>query len=61
VSCYLCPSFAALRDGPHREMLGSIETFLHEAQDISDKRILMQLEDVRLAIRQVLDQLPGEE
>ncbi len=60
VSCYLCPSFAALRDGPHREMLSSIETFLHEARDISDKRILMQLEDVRIAIRQVLDQLPGD-
>ena len=60
VSCYLCPSFAALRDGPHREMLSSIEIFLHEARDISDKRILMQLEDVRVAIRQVLDQVLGD-
>jgi hypothetical protein len=50
VSCYLCPSFAALRDGPHREMLHSIEAFLNESQVISDKRILMQLEDVRIAI-----------
>ena len=31
-----------------------------EARDISDKRILMQLEDVRVAIRQVLDQVPGD-
>ena len=61
LSCYLCPSFAALRDGPHREMLISIEAFLNENQESSDKRILMQLADVRIAIRQVLDQLPGEE
>jgi len=61
LSCYLCPSFAALRDGPHREMLDSIEAFLKAIQETSDKRILMQLEDVRIAIRQVLDQLPGDE
>jgi len=61
LSCYLCPSFAAFRDGPHREMLNSIEAFLNGSQDTSDKRILMQLADVRVAIRQVLDQLPREE
>lgn len=61
ISCYLCPSFAALRDGPHREMLNSIETFLNGNEETSDKRILAQLADVRIAIRQVLDQLPGEE
>jgi hypothetical protein len=60
LSCYLCPSFAALRDGPHREMLNSIEVFLNGNQDTSDKRILMQLADVRIAVRQVLDQLPAE-
>jgi hypothetical protein len=61
LSCYLCPSFAALRDGPHREMLISIEAFLNGNQEANDKRILMQLADVRVAIRQVLDQLPGAE
>lgn len=61
VSCYLCPSFAARHDGPHREMLHSIDAFLNERETISDKRILMQLEDVRIAIREVLDQLSGEE
>ena len=61
LSCYLCPSFAALRDGPHREMLDSIEVFLKGNQEASDKRILMQLADVRVAIHQALDQLPGEE
>ena len=44
LSCYLCPSFAALRDGPHREMLTSIEAFLNGNQETSDKRILMQLQ-----------------
>jgi hypothetical protein len=57
VSCYLCPSFAALRTGPHQEMLDSIQNFLRLNQDTSDRRILMQLEDVRLAIQQVLEQL----
>ena len=42
-------------------MLISIEAFLNGNQEASDKRILMQLADVRAAIRQVLDQLPGEE
>jgi hypothetical protein len=60
LSCYLCPSFAALRDGPHREMLDSIDVFLNGNQETSDKRILMQLADVRIAIRQVLDQLPRD-
>jgi hypothetical protein len=59
LSCYLCPSFSALRDGPHREMLESIESFLNRSSQFSDKRIVMQLEDVRIAIGEVLDQLTG--
>jgi integrase len=57
LSCYLCPSFAALRSGPHRELLESIETFIREWERCADKRILMQLDDVRIAISQVLEQL----
>jgi hypothetical protein len=57
VSCYLCPSFAALRTGPYQQMLDSIQNFLHLNQGTSDRRILMQLEDVRLAIQQVLEQV----
>jgi len=38
-------------------MLDSIQNFLRLNQDTSDRRILMQLEDVRLAIQQVLEQL----
>ena len=57
LSCYLCPSFAALRDGPHEEMLHSIESFIRHNEGASDQRVLMQLEDVRIAIHQVMEQL----
>jgi hypothetical protein len=57
LSCYLCPSFAALRSGPHRELLESIETFIRAWENRVDKRILRQLDEVRIAIRQVLERL----
>ena len=57
VSCYLCPSFAALRSGPHQQMLDSIEHFIEQTEAISDRRTLAQLDEVRIAISQVLAQL----
>jgi hypothetical protein len=57
LSGYLCPSFAAFRGGPHQQMLDSIEQFLHKMETLADQRILRQLDDVRIAIRQVLDQV----
>lgn len=54
VSCYLCPSFAALQTGPHRQMLESIDEFLRFHEPHSDRRILLQLDQVRMAIRQVI-------
>jgi hypothetical protein len=57
LSCYLCPSFAALRSGPHRELLESIEAFIREWEGRVDRRILMQLDDVRIAISQVIERL----
>jgi hypothetical protein len=60
ISCYLCPSFAALRDGPHEQMLHSIETFLASGGQTNDKRILMQLEDVRAGILQVVSAVRTE-
>ena len=54
LSCYLCPSFAALRAGPHRQMLESIDKFLQQHEHHSDRRILLQLDQVRAAIRQVI-------
>jgi hypothetical protein len=54
ISCYLCPSFAALTDGPHEQMLDSIERFLAKSEQTNDKRILLQLEDVRAGVQQVI-------
>jgi site-specific recombinase XerC len=61
LSCYLCPSFAALRTGPHRQMLESIDKFLRDHEHHSDRRILLQLDQVRTAIRQVSEgtEAPG--
>jgi hypothetical protein len=53
-SCYLCPSFMALRDGPHQQMLDSVNNFLRQHTETNDQRILMQLDGVRLAIQDVL-------
>lgn len=52
LSCYLCPSFAALRSGPHEELLANIESFI--AADGVDERIQRQLDDVRAAIAEVV-------
>jgi hypothetical protein len=57
VSCYLCPSFAALSDGPHKQVLHSIDEFLQRGEAANDRRVLLQLEDVRAGIQQVLDQI----
>jgi hypothetical protein len=55
LSCYLCPSFAAIQTGPHRQMLESIDKFLQQHEHRSDRRTLVQLDQVRTAIRQVVD------
>ena len=57
VSCYLCPSFTALSDGPHRQMLESIDRFLRRSEPVNDPRILRQLEDVRSGIQEVIAQI----
>jgi len=54
LSCYLCPSFAALQAGPHRQMLESIDRVLQQHEHHSDRRVLVQLDQVRTAIRQVI-------
>lgn len=61
ISCYLCPSFAALSDGPHDQMLKSIERFLERGKRTNDKRILMQLEDVLVGIQQVITTIKAEQ
>lgn len=57
LSCYLCPSFAALKDGPHREILHNIETYLTEHQDRLDQRLILQFNEVRQALQALLSQV----
>lgn len=57
LSCYTCSLFAALRDGPHRQMLASIDQYLAVHRQTADGRILQQLDEVRTAIQQVLARL----
>lgn len=59
LSCYLCPSFAALRSGPHRDIHEAINAFIESGRNHVDERILRQLDDVRSAIREVLDSVEG--
>lgn len=61
LSCYLCPSFAALRTGPHCQLLESIDEFLRRNEQLSDRRILLQLDQVRAAIRQVIEEIHASE
>lgn len=60
LSCYTCSLFAALRGGPHQEVLASIEAYLEAYRETADERILQQLADVRLAVQQVLQQVGVE-
>ena len=60
LSCYLCPSFAALQAGPHRQMLESINEFLRRHEHRSDRRTLLQLDQVRTAIRQVIEGIDAQ-
>jgi len=60
LSCYLCPFFAALRSGPHRDVLDSLESYVKKHEASADRRILRQLDDIIMAIRTVLKRL-GED
>lgn len=57
LSCYICPSFHALRSGPHKALLDHIDAFIRDNQGVVSERVLGQLNHVRLAISQVLEQL----
>lgn len=57
LSCYICPQFIAWKDGPHKQMLNEIETyveFLREQTGNPSDRIPKQLDDVLAAIRTVV-------
>lgn len=55
LSCYTCPFFAALRAGPHQQLYQGLEAYLEAHRDRLDRRIVLQLEEVLCAIREVLD------
>lgn len=60
LSCYLCPSFQAWRDGPHIEMLAELKNYAREFAELSGypvPRIHGQVDDVILAIEQLLYKL----
>lgn len=61
LSCYVCPSFAAWRDGSHAKILQSIEQFMEKNRDLADRRIWQQLDDIRLAIQEVAQQCQKSE
>jgi len=61
LSCYLCPSFAALRTGPHQELLASIHAFLAAGEAVMDPRIAAQFDEVQQAIQELLVRVATEE
>jgi integrase len=60
LSCYMCPSFAALRDGPHHDLLESLIAYMQAIVEQADQRIIKQLEDICLAIKEVLRQIESD-
>src|SRR6266545_381991 len=60
LSCYMCPSFAALRDGPHRDLLEALTAYMQTIAEQADQRIIRQLEDICLAISDVLQQIESD-
>ncbi|WP_157917372.1 tyrosine-type recombinase/integrase [Pseudodesulfovibrio profundus] len=60
LSCYLCPSFQAWKDGPHQDMLDELKTYAREMAATSGypvARITNQVDDVILAISQLLQRI----
>lgn len=61
LSCYVCPSFMAWRDGPHEIVLQSIEATIASLTASVDSKIPAQLEWVLSAVRQLRAQIAGGE
>ena len=60
LSCYLCPSFQAWKDGPHQDMLAELKKNAREVAFTSGypvARIGNQVDDVILAISQLLQRI----
>ncbi|MGI8467808.1 MAG: tyrosine-type recombinase/integrase [Pyrinomonadaceae bacterium] len=54
LTCYLCPSFGALRDAPHEKVKASIESYIRNNQERLDLKTLSQFDDIIQAINNVL-------
>lgn len=54
LSCYMCPSFVAWRNGPHQALLTNLEAFIEAYREQSDIRILKQLDEIREAVAEVV-------
>lgn len=57
LACYLCPSFAALKGGPHQDLLQAIQRFVAQEQGKVAASILKQHDDVQRALQQLLQWL----
>lgn len=60
LSCYVCPKFQAWIDGPHKELLQELETFVQSLIERSANRadrIPHQLTDVIASLRQLLTRI----
>lgn len=60
VACYPCRKFAAFRHGPHREVLAALESAQARLRTKAEPRIVMQLNQVLVALRQLIAQLDDE-
>jgi integrase len=61
LTCYPCEFFAAFRDGPHAQVLETLEKVMEGSKESSDFRIPMQLEEVAAAARQLVAQIAADE
>jgi hypothetical protein len=60
VQCYRCRKFAAFRDGPHEKVRAALESARTRLRQDADPRVAAQLDEILLALSQLLDQLGAE-
>ncbi|MEM7133205.1 MAG: site-specific integrase [Chloroflexota bacterium] len=54
LSCYICPSFKAKPDGPHQQVFEAMLSFIKQHAGTADDRILMQLDEVINAVKELI-------
>lgn len=58
LSCYTCPKFSAFRDGPHEQVLRSLDSAMQELEASGNRRLSHQLKDVRNAVAELATMTP---